>query len=104
MADLVDALVNNGDVAGVLDVLRDDPGALMNDVLRRREAHYAAVRDELVHVLTGLVAQRDSLLRIAETAQHLLNDVSALSATYAGDLLSRQLELAKTNGTIRSKD
>ena len=88
----INADLDDDDLVALLIILRDDPHALVNELHRQQERRLAAVTDDLVAIVTGLIRQRDSLLRIAESAESVLADLPGLRQTYAGDLLARQIE------------
>lgn len=81
-----------GDAAALMGVLREDREALIRQVTQARAVQVVQLREELVSLMTILVAQRDALLAVAKSAKAVLDDCPGLLATYAGDLLARRLE------------
>lgn len=79
-----------GDAAALMGVLREDREALIRQVTQARAVQVVQLREELVSLMTSLVAQRDALL--AQSAKAVLDDVPGLLETYAGELLARRLE------------
>lgn len=81
-----------GDAAALMSVLMDDREALIRQVKQARAAQVVQLREELVSLLTRLVAQRDALLAVAQSAAVVLDDCPSLRETYAGDMLARRLD------------
>lgn len=81
-----------GDAAALMSVLRDDREALIRQVKQARAVQVVQLREELGSLMTSLVAQRDALLAVAQSAKAVLDDCPGLLETYAGELLARRLE------------
>lgn len=86
------ALAIAGDPAALMGVLREDREALIRQVTQARAVQVVQLREELVSLMTILVAQRDALLAVAQSAQAVLDDMPGLRSTFSGDLLARRLE------------
>lgn len=102
MDDLA-AILAGGDLGDeemerVLTILRGDMAALVNEMRRQAELRLADVSDEMVGLITTLVAQRDALLRVVESAEGVLTDMPGLLDTFAGQLLARRVEYVRQGG------
>lgn len=97
MAAIIDIDLSDDGMARLLTVLRADRAALVNEMRRQRELDLAAV-DDLVGLITTLVAQRDALLQVAVSAEDVLDDMPGLLDTFAGQLLARRVEYVRQGG------
>ena len=82
----------------VLTILRGDMMALVNEMRRQAELRLADVSDEMVGLITTLVAQRDALLRVVESAEGVLTDMPGLLDTFAGQLLAQRIGFVRRGG------
>lgn len=90
--------LGDAEMERLLTVLRGNRQALVNALRRRREVRLAAVSDDLVGLITTLVAQRDALMRVVESAEGVLADMPGLMDTFAGQLMARRVEYVRRGG------